>query len=303
MTTRPYSWGTDDKFSNTQLFDLESSKVIGILGSARTGSTYVANNLLSSMRGNLIYLAELFNPWQPVSELLSAHDDDIIKIMYEKTGTSNPQAMLRKFREEPVDTIRFFMDTYENIFGKSIFAVKIFDQHLTDENLKDALGCFDGVMYTKRNFFDSYVSLKIAQDIEKWSHVDTSKKKIKPDYDDMMRTYTTITSWEVGITRMYENLGMPSRVIEYETLHAEGKDEMKKSIEVFDIFCDLCGIDKKERDYQKLEKRMRNSIDDQALFVKQNKNKDILDSIEDEYREEFKKFMERWEYDARCLRE
>ena len=78
---------------------------------------------------------------------------------------------------------------------------------------------------------------------------------------------------------------------------------MKKSIEVFDIFCDLCGIDKKERDYQKLEKRMRNSIDDQALFVKQNKNKDILDSIEDEYREEFKKFMERWEYDARCLRE
>ena len=290
----------------SQKFNINKSVCIGVLGSARTGSSYLFSSLKETMGGNMVELGELFNPWISYERFIIDKgikwwiaDDDILESLCRKTKTRGPNTMLSALRKNPSDALRYVMDSCESVFGKKIFMVKIFDQHISDDSVGDVIDNLDGILYTKRNFFDSYISFKVAQHLNEWAFVDTSKTKINIDYDDLMWTYNTRASWE----RRIRETRKPVEIIEYDSFHEESRSEMQKSVELFDIFCNMCGLSKAERDYQKLEKAIQLAIDKGEILNKQNKNKNILDSIEDEYREEFKKFMERWEYDARCLRE
>lgn len=300
---------------NVQTYDLKEPKVIGVFGSARTGSSYIFSSLNQSMYKNIIDLGELFNPWSDFKahkEIRAQYpnpmnwttNDDILSILREKTGTSDCESMLKKLRKSPPDAIRYFVEAFEStcghlICGKGIFLIKIFDQHIHCDNIESTVGSLDGALFVKRNFFDSYVSFKIAQNTEEWAHADTSKNKIKIDYDDLMWTYATRTSWEYKTRKSCVDIGTPNKTIEYGSFHVDGKTELQKSTELYDLFCDLCGISKLERDYQKLEKRIRYGIDSGEILTKQNKNKNILDSIDEGHKEEFINFIKSLKYDVK----
>lgn len=278
-----------------QVFDKLESKVIALIGSARTGSSYIATSLCTTLQENIVYLGELFHPdrREPKYQHWSG-DEQVLELMRKKTGTKNNQNLYRKIKEQPANAIRYFVEAYEKLYGEKIFVLKIFEQHVPQDSLKELFSTFDAAIFLKRNFFDSYVSLKIAQDLGKWLRVDTSKSKIKLDYSEMMQTYAVRVEWECEANRICSELGTPIYLVEYESFHAKGRAEIQKHIELFDIVCDLSGIDKKQRDYQKL-----NLQNYKMILKKQNKNKNILDSIEEEHKERFIHFLERWKYDVK----
>lgn len=296
----------------TQELCLKKSVVIGILGSTRSGTSHAFSSLYTSLGpDNIIDLGETFSPWTNYEQRkkkrsANKHESEwtsnkeVLKFLREKTQASNYDEMLSKIRESPGKGISLFVEIYEKLYGKRIFILKIFEEHLQDcgkSLAKATFKHFDAVLFFKRNFFESYVSMKIAQNKGVWSGVDTSKDRVEVDYDDMMWTYRIRVAWEYEIQKVCQDLGVPKRTIEYENFYGSERSEIDKSKDLFDIVCSIAGVAEKDRDYEILEERVREKY--ASILKKQNKNKNILDSIEEEHKERFIHFLERWRYDVK----
>ncbi len=158
-----------------------SVKKVIIVSHPRSGSSYV-NRLL----GNFDKINIVMEPFHQYEDVAKAHIRSTLSNKY-SDFISQVKLLDSSLYEYAHNKPKEFIELVGSYTEGEYLALKIFPDHLPDEQLEELLASSSVVIFLRRNPLHSYISSRIADKLEIWGGKDTSKIKVSIDEESYIK--------------------------------------------------------------------------------------------------------------------
>jgi len=208
--------------------------LITVITISRTGSNYFCD-LVEKSFTNIHVSYELFNKnecyigdFKLYNKFKDNYDNVPLKELYTKIK-DNPLQLLKNISQH---------------CKEESFLFKLFYDHLSLEQTKEIITNSSCIIFLKRDFLDRFVSNEKARNLNEYSCIDTTHKKIFFDKKEYQRKRVYYDTLETKIYDIVKECSIPSIDIHYETFHSLDTHLQRLFLQqnVFDKYVSEVGI-------------------------------------------------------------